>query len=491
LTNCVVAGPQAEVERRAHEIAARLDALSPKERMSLPLFGLPFSVKECYLLKGTASTVGLAGRAGVPSDEDAALVAQMISLGAVPFCKTNVPQIMYAWECANPIHGVTSHPQHRSFIPGGSSGGEAALIAAGGSVVGIGTDIGGSCRIPAHMSGCVGLKCTKGRVSVKGKGPPLVYGEGQQIIASCSGPLARTADDLAFVLERLCDPASQEEVRRNWDSFVLPSPWNRSAANGREDQQLKVGWYCHDGFMEASPACVRAVHKAVAALERAGVCCVRFCPPDVEEAFLIYSGLMSTGFPHIHDLLSQPGERVADSLRKGFVAWALPMWLKVLVAQLAGAPIMEKVLRMVRARSGAEYYELVAAKMRYGDKFAKAFTSDLDLLLTPVHVLPTSAHMTTKDFTPTCCYSALQNLLDYPAGVVPVTTLQPSDAAWDSPIRDKLLDPPIRHAYAQAIDANTPFPIGVQLVGRPYTEEVVTRGMRELESALRAPQSLP
>jgi Asp-tRNA(Asn)/Glu-tRNA(Gln) amidotransferase A subunit family amidase len=211
----------------------------------------------------------------------------------------------------------------------------------------------------------------------------------------------------------------------------------------------------------------------------------------VEEAFLIYSGLMSTGFPHIHDLLSQPGERVADSLRKGFVAWALPMWLKVLVAQLAGAPIMEKVLRMVRARSGAEYYELVAAKMRYGDKFAKAFTPDLDLLLTPVHVLPTSAHMTTKDFTPTCCYSALQNLLDYPAGVVPVTTLQPSDAAWDSPIRDKLLDPPIRHAYAQAIDANTPFPIGVQLVGRPYTEEVVTRGMRELESALRAPQSLP
>lgn len=262
-------------------------------------------------------------------------------------------------------------------------------------------------------------------------------------------------------------------------------------ANGRgEGRQLKVGWYCYDGFMEASPACVRAVHEAVAALERAGVRCVQFCPPDVEEAFLTYCGLLSTGLPHVQDLLLRPGERVADALRKGVMAWALPMWLKVFVTQLAGAPVMEKVVRMTRARSGAEYYELVAAKMRYMDKFANAFTSDLDLLLAPVHVLPASAHMTTKDFTPTVCYTALQNLLDYPAGAVPVTTLQPSDAAWDSPIRDKLLDPPIRHAYVQAIEANVPFPIGVQLVGRPYAEEVVVRGMRELESALRAPQSL-
>ncbi|CAK0802372.1 unnamed protein product [Prorocentrum cordatum] len=257
-----------------------------------------------------------------------------------------------------------------------------------------------------------------------------------------------------------------------------------------EGQQLKIGFYCYDGFMEASPACVRAVHKAVAALKRAGVCCVEFCPPDVEEAFLIYAGLLATGLPHVQDLLARPGEHVADAIRKGIVAFSLPMWLKVLVTKLAGAPVMEKVVRMARAWSGAEYYELVAAKMRYMDKFAKAFTSDLDLLLSPVHVLPTSAHMTTKDFPPTVCYTALQNLLDYPAGVVPVTTLQPSDSAWDSPIRDKLLDPPIRRAYAQAIEANAPFPIGVQLVGRPYTEELVVRGMRELETALRAPQSL-
>lgn len=84
--------------------------------------------------------------------------------GAVPFVRTNIPQGMMTYECSNPIHGVTGNPHDPNRIPGGSSGGEAALIAGGGSILGFGSDIGGSLRIPAHMCGCCSLKPTVGRL---------------------------------------------------------------------------------------------------------------------------------------------------------------------------------------------------------------------------------------------------------------------------------------------------------------------------------------
>lgn len=493
LSNCVVEKAQAAIEQRSKEIAKRLDSMALEERQALPLFGLPFSVKECYLVAGTDSTCGLLNLENQPYNEDAALVAQLISLGAVPLCKTNIPQIMYAWECANPVHGITSNPLHRSFIPGGSSGGEAALIAAGGSVFGIGTDIGGSCRIPAHMSGCCGLKCTKGRVSDKGKGPPLVYGAGQQIIASCSGPLARTAADAAFVLEALCSPNSMETVRLSYDCALAPVKWDSDSF--RESRPLTVGWYSFDGFMEASPACVRAVHVAVKALERSGVQCIEFKPPDVEDAFFNYCALLSGGSKHITGLLNQPGELTAHAISKLMATSKLPAWVRHAVAAVLhrlGSPLMARLIKSIGVTTTEEYYTRVAALQAYRAKFAKAFRPEFDLLLAPVHVLPAHAHMTSAELSATVSYSAIFNMLDYPAGVVPVTVVRPEDR-WTTPIHDKVLEPKIRRAYEQTLAAETPFPVGVQLIGRPFTEEVVMRGLCQLEAALEPepPQKVP
>jgi len=140
-------------------------------------------------------------------------VQMLRNLGAVPFCKTNVPQIMYSWECSNPVYGTTSNPLHLDYVPGGSSGGEGCLIAQGGSIVGLGTDIGGSCRIPAHMSGCCGLKASKNRLSTRGKGRDVTYGAGQAVVASCSGILSRTVNDMEFLMEHLCSEQSLEYGR--------------------------------------------------------------------------------------------------------------------------------------------------------------------------------------------------------------------------------------------------------------------------------------
>ena len=119
-------------------------------------------VSDCF--QGYDSTIGLAAFVGKPFSETSALVQVLRHQGAIPFVKTNVPQTMLSWECSNPIFGLTTNPHDTSRTVGGSSGGEAALLAAGGSVLGWGSDIGGSIRIPSSMCGVYGIKPTFARL---------------------------------------------------------------------------------------------------------------------------------------------------------------------------------------------------------------------------------------------------------------------------------------------------------------------------------------
>lgn len=148
-----------------------LDKL-PKSRRGL-LHGMPVSIKECCDVAGHAATFGVAKRLDQVATQDAALVALLRQHGAIPFVRTNIPQTMLTFDCSNPVYGESSHPTHRERSPGGSSGGEAALQAAGGSVFGLGSDIGGSARIPAHNCGTCGLKSTSPRLSKLGWHGPI------------------------------------------------------------------------------------------------------------------------------------------------------------------------------------------------------------------------------------------------------------------------------------------------------------------------------
>ena len=134
-----------------------------------PLFGLPISLKECFYVKGYDCTAGMARYIDLPHSRDGALVARIKELGAVPFCLTNVPQTMLSYACSNPVYGETVNPWDKTRTPGGSSGGEACLIAMGGSILGLGSDVGGSLRIPSHFCGISALKPTSGRIVERGE----------------------------------------------------------------------------------------------------------------------------------------------------------------------------------------------------------------------------------------------------------------------------------------------------------------------------------
>ncbi|PYS75892.1 MAG: amidase, partial [Acidobacteria bacterium] len=159
-----------------------------------PLHGVPVTIKDAFETAGVVSVGGTRGRAGYVPQEDAAGVARYKSAGAVVLGKTNVPEVSFAFESDNLVYGQTKNPYDLTRTPGGSSGGEAAAIASGMSPLGLGSDAGGSIRVPAHFCGIAGIKPTSGRTPRTGHFPPMggLLDSIWQI-----GPLARRVEDLA------------------------------------------------------------------------------------------------------------------------------------------------------------------------------------------------------------------------------------------------------------------------------------------------------
>ncbi|MGZ4822532.1 MAG: amidase [Terriglobales bacterium] len=229
-----------------------------------PLHGVPCSVKDTFETAGVRTTAG-----AIPDhipDEDAAAVARLKSAGAIILGKTNVPPMAADWQSYNEIFGTANNPWDLARTPGGSSGGEAAAVAAGLSFLGIGSDIGGSIRIPAHFCGVYGHKPTLGVVPLRGHIPPppgmpqrpLAMSVGDLPVA---GPLARSASDLKIALEILGGPDSHDAAAYRWS---LPQPRRSRLADYR------IGYVLDDPLCPVSSPVKSVLGNAVDALRQAG-----------------------------------------------------------------------------------------------------------------------------------------------------------------------------------------------------------------------------
>src|SRR5216684_236793 len=218
------------------------------------LYGVPVTVKECFDVVGTATTAGLIGRAGTLKSDDAELVSRLRAAGAIITAKSNLSQLMLYAESDNPLYGRTNNPWDLLRTPGGSSGGEAALVAANASPVGLGTDLGGSIRVPAHFCGLCGLRATPGRLSLAGTASQILFSH-VSAIPDSAGPIARNVADIRLAMDVLGAPVREAGVER-----------------------LVIGLYDDDGFMTASAAVRGAAHQAAGVLEAAGARVVPFEP---------------------------------------------------------------------------------------------------------------------------------------------------------------------------------------------------------------------
>ena len=261
LTNCLTEVLYPEAIERAKYLD---DYLARTGELIGPLHGLPISLKDCFITAPHPSSNGMAAFANEALHKDSMLVTVLRDLGAVFYVKTNVPVAMMMAETNNNVWGETRNPLHKNLSPGGSSGGESALIAFKGSPLGIGTDIGGSIRIPAAWCSLYGLKPSFGRYPHYGTKPGIA---GQEYILSVNGPMSRSLKTL-----QLYSQAVLSEAVSPWESDhkCLPIPWRKNVIQppGRKLRFGLIG--VEDGLVHVHPPVERALKMTQDSLEKAG-----------------------------------------------------------------------------------------------------------------------------------------------------------------------------------------------------------------------------
>jgi Asp-tRNA(Asn)/Glu-tRNA(Gln) amidotransferase A subunit family amidase len=415
---------QLDVEGARRQARAAEESVTRGEKLG-SLHGVPISIKSSIEVTGMKCEAGSKLRAGFVAPKDAPLVSRLRKAGAIILGTTNTPELLMAWETDNLLYGRTNNPWDLSRTSGGSSGGEAAAIAAGCSAGGVGSDGGGSIRVPAHFSGICGLKPTPGRIPATGHFPTSV---GPFALIGVVGPMARTVSDLKVLFEVMQGPDDGDP-----SAAPVPVRWP-----SRSDlKKLRIGYFEDDERTPVTAETRATVRAAAEALKRAGFRVEPFRPEGLEQARQLWWQF----FGIAGGMLLQP-------MTEGREADLSPI-LKQHLSQVAAEPshtgqtlldtwIMRDVLRMQ-----------VFSQMR-----------GYPVLLCPVASIPAFHHGErswkidgkTVQYLDAWSYTEWFNLLGTPAVTVPFGR------------------------------SNEGLPIGVQIVARPWEEELVLAVVAELEA---------
>jgi fatty acid amide hydrolase len=443
-----------------------------------PLDGIPVTVKECFDMAGRATTLGLPSWRGRVARHDSAMVAALRGAGAVVLGRTNLSQTMLYVEARNPNFGQTANPWSLEHTSGGSSGGEAAAIASGMSPLGVGTDIGGSIRTPAHFCGISGFKPTLDRLPMRGY---RSVNPGQEAVRATSGPLARTVADLALFFQAI-DPRQTSML----DPRVAPFTWERP--DGVRLEGLRLGMYADDGVLRASAAIARAVDRAAGALRSRGCEVLPFQPPDVRGLLRAYLGALSAdGGVGIRAALA--GGKVDPSLDGLLRLASIPASVRRLgsaAARAMGQGSLALLLDVVGDKSVGELWAITNRLRDYQTTFLQTMDREgIDALLCPAFATPAFQHGDSKGFTLASSYSIAFNATQFPAGVVPASRVRDHETTRVAS-RDRLI------VQAARVDsASAGLPVGVQVVGRPWKDHVVLALMAAIESDLSSAADYP
>ncbi|ERS96837.1 hypothetical protein HMPREF1624_07046 [Sporothrix schenckii ATCC 58251] len=455
-----------------------------------PLAGIPVSLKDTVVVGGYDATVGYSSFTHQEQEEDGAVVVMLKEAGAVPFVKTNMPITLLSFESTNDVWGRCTNPHNAKYSPGGSTGGESALLAAGGSRIGIGSDVAGSVRLPAHWAGCYSVRCSTGRW------PKMAFRTsmpGQEGVPSVYSPMARTLADLTYFTRTLI----QMEPWR-YDYSVHRITWDQKTEDDTSSpsRKLRVGVMMSDGVVDPSPACRRAVETVVDALQVAGHSVTMVGqnepnpPPDAYEGLRLASLLLNADGCQMFEVARRPGEWLDAGAKQLLFLAKLPSLFRymyyVWVRYVRRDPIWAGLVRDWGPKSAFENWKLVAQREAYRARWFKWWDSTkFDVLLTPPNATPALPHDAMHDAVSSCGYTFLFNLLDYTAGVLPVTRVDAKEDALPSDFSLRKLNGvaqgAMKHYDSVAMHG---LPVGVQVVGRRLEEEKVLAAMKRVEDAL-------
>jgi Asp-tRNA(Asn)/Glu-tRNA(Gln) amidotransferase A subunit family amidase len=396
-----------------------------RDAISGPLSGLPLTVKSSIATKEYKCEIGSVLHRGEIPRHDAEAVARLRRAGAVILGTTNCPEFLMAYETDNLLYGKTNNPWDIDRTAGGSSGGEAAAIAAGLSAGGLGSDSGGSVREPAHFSGICSLKPTSGRVPAAGHLPPCV---GPFSILGAIGPMARTIADVDLLFRTIAGQHATDPAG---------APVGLREVSIEDAKQIPIGWFEDDGLTPVTPETRQAVRDAAASLKRQGFKVSPFCPSFLESARKLW-----------HIFFVQCGAMFYEHSIAGRTNELSPTFRNFLEFAEAQSPLTAKSLLQAWGECDIVRSQILAEMQ------------DFPLLLLPVCSIPAFRHGERKwsvegrelHYLDAMRYTQWFNLLAAPAAVVPVS------------------------------QSNEGLPIGVQLAGRPFDDELVLTVAAAVES---------
>ncbi len=395
-----------------------------------PLHGLPLTIKDTIDTAGLRTTSGARILTDNLPQNDAPVVARLKAAGAIILGKTNVPEMAIPYETDNPVFGRASNPYDPLLTPGGSSGGEAAAIAACLSPAGIGSDLSGSIRVPAHFCGIAGLKPTSGRIPMDGHTPAAT---GVLSLGACIGPMARRVEDLVLLFRVLAEPTQFEATEDN-EHWLDPKQLRR----------LGAAWYSDDGVTPVAEEIQSAIKTAARALADAGLEVTEALPPGISRSSQLWVELFARAAnseiaAHYRGREDEAGPKVAKLLRD-FADVPAEFEDRIETAeQLANAVLererlREELLRWMKATP------LILAPV--GATVAFDHGADrIDIEGKSISVF--------RAFS----YSRAFNVLGFPSAAVPAGL------------------------------SSKGLPIGVQIIGRPFEERLVLAAASVIETA--------
>ncbi|KXJ90469.1 acetamidase [Microdochium bolleyi] len=427
------------------------------------LHGLPISLKDQLHVKGLETSMGYVAWLDARATQDSVLAALLRRAGAVFYAKTSVPQTLMVGETFNNIVGLTTNPYNRKLSPGGSSGGEGALLATRGSVLGVGTDIGGSIRLPAAFNGLYGIRPSHGRMPYADMANSMA---GQETVHSVVGPLAHSAGDLRLFMKAVLG-------QKPWlhDSKTIPMPWRQDeedeAKRRIKEKKLNIAYYNFDGMALPHPPILRAIQSAVDALKAAGHNVIPWKPYKHDVAMEMLNKVYNAdGGVDLRRDISASGEPAIDLITN-------------IVRPDARALDVNQVWDL-QARKWA-YQNAYLAHWRDAEAALGAAAAEIDAIVAPVAPSAAVRHSTFRYYG----YTAVVNLLDLTSVVVPVgfadQAVDVANTAGFDPVSE--LDRQVQAEYDAA--AYHGAPTAVQVMGRRLSEEKTLAVAEELGRLLR------
>ena len=384
-----------------------------------PLHGVPITVKDSFDTTGIISTAGTLGRSKYIPEKDAVVVHRLKQAGAIVMGKTNTPELTLAGETINLVYGETNNPYNLSHSPGGSSGGAAAIVSAGGSSFDIGTDTGGSIRNPAHACGICGIKPTSGRVPRTGH---IISFNGYDQSLTSAGPIARNVEDLIRILPII---SGADGI----DPYIYDLPLGDP--HKVDVSSLKFAFYTGTGTVTPESEVIEVVEKVANNLANISVLVEKTRPTVIEQTLeLFFEILFADQGYNVNKIWAKAGTTEISPL----LEWAKP------------------------PKEGFEFPSI--SPKQFADLFEKwasfrstmtSFFYDYDIILCPVSSIPAHPQGFEEVAPNTLSYTATYNLTGWPVAVVRAGT------------------------------SSNGLPIGIQIVGKPWQEDKVLAVAKFLE----------